>query len=130
MSYYVYKHTFPNDKVYIGITCMEPEERWNGGKGYIGQSVMLKAILEFGWDNIEHEIVYEGLSEEEAEQKEIELIAKYNSNDSNFGYNVSDGGLVKRNRRVVEIHKPNYKKEKMRTVKIGINELFEASKKS
>lgn len=26
--YYVYKHTFPNNKVYIGITCRTLEERW------------------------------------------------------------------------------------------------------
>ena len=34
--YYVYKHTFPNNKVYIGITCRTLEERWGkNGNGYL-----------------------------------------------------------------------------------------------
>lgn len=32
--YYVYKHIFPNGKVYIGITCKKPIYRWNNGNGY------------------------------------------------------------------------------------------------
>ena len=42
--------------------------------------------------NIKHEILFTGLTKEEAEQKEIELIALYYSNDSAFGYNISNGG--------------------------------------
>ena len=35
-KYYIYKHTFPNNKVYIGITCQQPELRWgNAGEGYL-----------------------------------------------------------------------------------------------
>ena len=30
-NYYVYKHTFPNNKVYIGITQQEPQKRWKNG---------------------------------------------------------------------------------------------------
>lgn len=30
----VYKHTFPNGKVYIGITGQEPYKRWKYGNGY------------------------------------------------------------------------------------------------
>ena len=41
---------------------------------------------------------------------------------------VADGGLIKKNKYVVEIHKPNYKKEKIQATKIGINELSEANK--
>lgn len=29
MNYSVYKHTAPNGKIYIGITSMKPENRWN-----------------------------------------------------------------------------------------------------
>lgn len=31
MGYSVYKHTFPNGKVYIGMTGQEPEKRWANG---------------------------------------------------------------------------------------------------
>lgn len=99
MSYCVYKLTFPNDKVYIGMTSRKPERRWNNGKGYLDkindrykQPLIANAILEYGWDNVAHEVVCDGLSKEEAEQKEIELIVKYKSNQEEFGYNIENGG--------------------------------------
>ena len=46
-----------------------------------------------GWDNFRHEILYTGLSREEAEYKEKELIKDYKSNNTNFGYNIKSGGL-------------------------------------
>ena len=33
-NFCVYKHTCPNGKVYIGITCQNPIKRWKGGSGY------------------------------------------------------------------------------------------------
>ena len=96
----VYKHTFPNGKIYIGITGMTPEKRWCNGHGYIGrvngqykQPLIANAIIKYGWSNILHEIVADGLSEKEASKIEADLIAKYKSNDYKFGYNVTDGGL-------------------------------------
>lgn len=53
---------------------------------------MKHAIDKYGWENIKHEILYEGLTKEQAEQKEIELIAKYKSNDLKHGYNIANGG--------------------------------------
>lgn len=96
MNYCVYKHTAPNGKVYIGITRQEPSKRWKSGLGYEG-SVFFNAIKRFGWENIEHEILFDGLTEEEACDKEIELIALYNSTDRNFGYNVAIGGNTTNN---------------------------------
>lgn len=94
MSYSVYKHTFPNGKVYIGITSMKPERRWRNGSGYSAnkQRLMNRAIQKYGWHNIKHEILFDGLTKKEAEQKEIELITKYKSNRIKFGYNVEKGG--------------------------------------
>lgn len=44
-NYIVYKHTFPNGKVYIGITKMSPKQRWgNQGKGYYHNKEMWEAI--------------------------------------------------------------------------------------
>lgn len=91
-NFSVYKHTLPNKKIYIGITSKKPIYRWNNGKGYKNQSLFYRAILKYGWDNIKHEILFTGLSEREACEKEIELIAKYKSNDRKFGYNISNGG--------------------------------------
>lgn len=98
-EYYVYKHTFPNEKVYIGITSQKPEARWNKGKGYRRkqkgkwvQPLMARAVGKYDWDEIKHEVLFEGLTKEEAEVKEIELIAFYKSCDPEFGYNIENGG--------------------------------------
>ena len=48
--------------------------------------------MKYGWDNFSHEILFSGLTKEEAEQKEIELIAMYKSNQREFGYNIDNGG--------------------------------------
>jgi len=96
-EYYVYKHTNKkNNKVYIGITCQDPKKRWLYGKGYQGNDYFNKSIIKYGWDNFEHEILHEHLTKEEAEQKEIELIKKYKSNQREFGYNMDNGGRVHR----------------------------------
>lgn len=92
-DYKIYKHTFPNNKVYIGITCkINPNHRWESGKGYQQNTRMFNAIQKYGWENITHEILYSRLTKEEAEQKEIELIAYYNSTNRNCGYNIELGG--------------------------------------
>lgn len=91
-NYRVYKHTFPNGKVYIGITRQEPKNRWKNGLGYENQLLMFRAIQKYGWDNIEHTILFKGLTREQAELKEIELIALYKSNKNKYGYNIANGG--------------------------------------
>ena len=92
-SYCVYKHTAPNGKVYIGITCNKPENRWgNGGKNYAVNQLFTRAIAKYGWDNIRHEVLYTGLTVDEANATEIKIIAEYNSNNRHFGYNLTAGG--------------------------------------
>lgn len=90
--YCVYKHTVPNGKIYIGITGRKPSARWKNGNGYVNNNYFWKAIQKYGWDNIRHDVIFEGLTKEEACQKEIELIAFYKSNQREYGYNVSSGG--------------------------------------
>ena len=91
--YKVYKHTNTiNSKVYIGITSMDVKRRWENGNGYSKQQLFWRAIRKYGWHSFSHEILYDGLSKEEAEQKEIELIAIYKSNNPEYGYNIQNGG--------------------------------------
>ena len=93
MGYVVYKHVFPNQKIYIGITRRIPEIRWGyGGNGYRDNAQMWNAIKKYGWENIEHIILYENKTEEEASQIEQQLIAEYKSNQREFGYNIQKGG--------------------------------------
>lgn len=90
--YTVYMHTAPNRKRYIGITSNEPKIRWNCGHGYKCNYYFSNAIKKYGWNNIKHEILIENLTKEQAEQKEIELIAEYKSNQREYGYNIDNGG--------------------------------------
>ena len=92
-GYIVYKHTSPNNKVYIGITSQSPERRWRkNGFGYKNHIYFWNAIKKYGWGNFKHEILFSGLTKKEAEQKEIELISYYQSNKAEYGYNLSTGG--------------------------------------
>ena len=90
--YSVYKHTAPNGKVYIGITKRKPEDRWKNGHGYKNNILFYRAINKYGWENIDHEVLLEGLTKEEAFAAERELIARHRSSDNRFGYNITDGG--------------------------------------
>lgn len=92
MKYCVYKHTSPNGKVYIGITSRNPLSRWKNGHGYKNNPHFWNAIVKYGWDNFKHEILFDGLTKDEACEKEVELIAKYKSNEYQFGFNRSSGG--------------------------------------
>lgn len=51
-----------------------------------------RAIKKYGWENIQHEIVLDGLTKSMAKQAEIDLIAKYDSTNPKFGYNITKGG--------------------------------------
>lgn len=105
-NYSVYMHTNKtNGKVYIGITGVGVEKRWKNGKGYLAkkkngdfnQPVFANAIIKYSFDGFIHEVLYTGLSKEEAEQKEIELISFYKSTDPKFGYNICSGGNLRDN---------------------------------
>lgn len=91
-KYYVYRHTSPSGKCYIGITSLDPHKRWKNGSNYKTSPCFYNAILKYGWKNITHEILFIGLSKCEAEAKEKELIAFYKSDQRKFGYNLATGG--------------------------------------
>lgn len=91
--YIVYQHKNKiNGKIYIGITMQEPEKRWKYGEGYKTSPHFYSAIQKYGWDNFEHNILFQNLTKEEACKKEQELIAKFNSMNREFGYNSTSGG--------------------------------------
>ena len=79
----VYMHTNKiNNKKYIGITCNDASRRWGlQGQGYRRQKHFWNAIQKYGWDNFEHEIIENNLTEDQAKIMEVELIKQYNSNN-------------------------------------------------
>ena len=84
---------------------------------------MFKAIMKYGWENIGHEIVCEGLTKEQAESKEKELIEIYKSNNPAYGYNTEGGGNLSKT--VSESTK-----EKLRQINLGKKHTEETKKKS
>lgn len=83
-----------NGKKYIGITSQPPKGRWRNGKGYKGQRRFYAAIKSYGWENFDHVILFTGLTKEEAESKEVELIKEHRSNNLSYGYNIENGGVI------------------------------------
>ena len=91
-NYCVYMHVFPNNKKYIGLTKRDPEKRWGKyGEGYKDQPIY-EYINLYGWDSVDHYIISEGLSREEAIELEKESIALYHTTDPECGYNIKEGG--------------------------------------
>lgn len=93
--YTVYQHKNKiNGKIYIGITMQKPEQRWRHGEGYKSSPHFYAAIQKYGWDNFEHNILFQNLTKEDACQKEQELIIKFNSMNRKYGYNSTSGGDI------------------------------------
>lgn len=100
-KYCVYMHRFENKKVYIGQTSLKPEKRWGkNGAGYLlkdktgkyHQPLMARAIEKYGWDTVEHIILFDNLSLNEANRIEQICIVLFRSNDKQYGYNIENGG--------------------------------------
>lgn len=90
-EYCVYVHTNKtNGKRYVGITCQKPEARWKNG--YRDNEYFSRAIEKYGWDGFCHEVIMTGLTKEQACSWEIALIAQYETQNRNKGYNIQSGG--------------------------------------
>lgn len=91
-NYTVYIHQNQvNGKRYVGITADTVESRWRNGAGYRNQ-VFGRAIEKYGWENFSHIIVADNLSKEQAEELEIALIKQFDTQNPQYGYNITSGG--------------------------------------
>lgn len=102
----VYIHTNKiNHRAYIGVAVNNPQNRWGkDGSGYLKkengkytQPAIANAIEAYGWDNFDHNIFMDGLTQKEAHHIEKLLISMFYTNcmkyyDPPFGYNLTDGG--------------------------------------
>jgi len=119
-KYTVYAHiNTANNKMYIGITGSKPEKRWSNGKAYKYNSYFTRAINKYAWDNFQHEIIAEHLTEHEAKNFEILLIEKLNLTNRDLGYNLTKGGESSNGL----IHSEE-SKEKIRIKNSGKNNFF------
>lgn len=90
--YSLYAHIFPNGKKYIGVTKNSVKRRWQCGNGYKMQPKIYRAIMKYGWDNIEHKILATNLTKEEASILEQFFICCCRTTEPCFGYNDTFGG--------------------------------------
>lgn len=81
-----------NDKRYVGITSQKPEYRWNHGLSYRSNKYFYSAIQKYGWDGFEHIVLYDQLEEAEAKKIEQELIRLWDTQNREYGYNITAGG--------------------------------------
>lgn len=89
---YIYQITnLINGKIYIGQTN-NIQKRWaNHRCNNDPDMVIARALRKYGIDNFKFEVLLRGLTPDEANQKEIELIKEKNSLVP-YGYNVATGG--------------------------------------
>lgn len=100
MTYYIYKLTSPNGRIYIGQT-KNVYERWDTyrkiktGWQTVFQKALYYSICKYGWDNFSTKVI-ERVEEELADEREVYWIAHYKCNrrryPQNNGLNLTDGG--------------------------------------
>ena len=79
-NYKIYVHINKiNGKIYIGQTCRKNVKARYGKNGIQYQKCprFWNAIQKYGWDNFEHIVLIENLTQEIADIVEVELIEKY-----------------------------------------------------
>lgn len=129
LNFKVYMHVNKtNGKKYIGLTGQDVKRRWKNGSPYRQCTYFYRALLKYGWDGFEHIVIMSNMTENEAKEKEVELIRKHKTNNQEYGYNLMNGGQcnipneVTRKKRNYEIKKsttlPEYK-EKRRVMSMG-----------
>lgn len=94
----IYKITnLVTSKVYIGQTIQKLENRWYGHKRCVASRPLYDDMRKYGISSFIIEKIEDCESTEHLNTKEIYWIKYYNSNNSNFGYNLTEGGESKIN---------------------------------
>lgn len=88
---YIYKYTSPSGKSYIGQTINSLAIRaGHNGKNYLGCVAFYQAILKYGFENFEVEILAE-VPQDKLDELEKRYIEIFNTLIPN-GYNIAEGG--------------------------------------
>lgn len=95
--YTVYLHrNKTTNKILVGRTCQDLEKCWGvEGCNYANNVYFYQDILKYGWDNFEHKILDENLSNYDSKVKENYYIKKYDSILN--GYNRTLNNLANKN---------------------------------
>lgn len=103
-GFYVYAHITPEKEVYIGISKQQPQKRWNPSN--YKRTALEPYIERFGWENIEHLVIQDNLTKEQALKLEDWFIT--NATKDEFCINKNRSGLIASD---VNVYKRKYKTE-------------------
>lgn len=93
-GYWVYTHTTPDGMVYVGMSCSKFNwRRWHS-TAYT-YTTLQPYIDKFGWENITHEVVKQGLTKQEAQKLEEELRQLYLTKGTVINIHPSGGEFSK-----------------------------------
>lgn len=89
-GYWVYTHETPDGMVYVGRSSVKKtSRRWI--KANYRRCSLGKYIDIWGWDNIKHKVIKDGLTKEESYLLEDEIITFLRNNDVCINKNTSGG---------------------------------------
>lgn len=91
-GYYVYMHRTPEKDCYFGISQQQPTVRF--APSHYKGTTLLPYIEKFGWDNIEHKVLFDNLTKRQAEIIEDWLIT--NARRDGFCINKRRSGGIER----------------------------------
>lgn len=91
-GYYVYMHRTPEKDIYVGMSQLQPSQRFQPSLYKRGS--LQPYIEQFGWDNIEHVVLFDGLTKHQAEVLEDWFIK--NAQRDGFCINKHRSGGIRR----------------------------------
>lgn len=110
-DYWLYVHRTPDNMYYPGCSMQSVSRRWKVGQ--YRKTGLEDSINKFGWDNIEHIILMDGLTKEEALYWEDKLICMYTQLGCCLNKQRSGGHTKQYHKEYYEKHK-EYLKEKQK----------------
>ena len=91
-GHYEYAHIIPNGLIYIGRSGQQPRIRWKPSN--YKKCSLQPYIEEFGWNNIQHVVLVDGLTEDQALKLEGLLIEE--AKKGGWCINKNDSGGIRR----------------------------------
>lgn len=117
-NWIIYMYTFPNGKKYIGATTRPLTQRQGKDWGnYKRCRLLYRAIQEFGIENIEQTVLFQGVIENSlAAELESLYIEEFKTNVNKYnhptyGYNQTDGGEGTTKKEISEERKEQLRKQ-------------------
>jgi group I intron endonuclease len=95
MQIYLIRNTV-NGKVYVGQTRLLLKRRWGGHKNAANRgngAYLYQSMRKHGWDKFEVLPLFHAFSAEYLDDLERYFISLFRSNEGQFGYNATSGGL-------------------------------------